>query len=476
MKKHSVPFHRYLISLVCVAIISAGGVHAWMSRSVFSESASDQADELAKIHELYQTIQQDYYEEVNPKELIEGALQGMTAALDDPYTTYLKEEESTELNEMLSGQFEGIGATLSVKDGQPEIVEEPKENSPAAKSGLKKNDRIIKVDGEATKDRNLSLVVDQIRGEKGSTVLLTIQRNGQTFDVEVVRDTIAVESLAFQMDPENSTIGKIQIFSFNSTTANELKEAITTLRGEGAKAFVLDVRQNPGGYLDQVEIMASMFLEDGQTIVKFGLKDEIIGETKASKTLDAGFKVTEPVSILVDGQSASASEILAAALNESAGIPIVGQTTFGKGTVQGMNHLSDQSELKMTVQKWLTPNGQWIDKKGLKPTHEIPYPAYFDYPSLSASIGLKIADESEAVGHLNEFLTLLNYLKTPSYNDTFTAETKQALEDFQQENDLPVNGELDAETAFTIEFRLIEREKETDVMYEKAVELLMQKD
>lgn len=473
MNKHSVPFHRYLISLVCVAIISAGVVHSWMTRLVLSDSASNQADELVKIHELYQTIQQDYYEEVDPNALIEGALQGMTAALDDPYTTYLKEKESTELNEMLSGQFEGIGATLSVKEGEPEIVEEPKENSPAAKSGLKQGDRIIKVDGKETKDQDLTLVVDQIRGEKGSTVLLTIQREEQIFDVEVVRDTIAVESLAFQIDQENPTIGKIQIFSFNSTTASELKDAITGLRDQGAKSFVLDVRQNPGGYLDQVEIMASMFLEDGQTIVKFGLKDEIIGETKASKLLDDGFKVTEPVIVLVDGQSASASEILAAALNESAGITTVGQTTFGKGTVQGMNHFSDQSELKMTVQKWLTPNGQWIDKKGLKPTYEIPYPAYFDYPSLSTSVGLKITDESEAVGHLNEFLTLLGYLSVPS-NKVFTEDTKQALMDFQEENELPVSGELDTETAFAIEFRLIEQEKETDEMYEKAVELLMQ--
>ena len=476
MKKYPVPFQRHLISLVCVAIISAGAVHMWMSRPSFVNSSESEKDELFKIHELYKTIQEDYYEEVNSDLLIEGALQGMTEALEDPYTTYLQEEESSELNEMLLGKFEGIGATLSIREEYPEIVEEPKENSPAAKSGLEKDDRIIQIDGRETKGKELSEVVEEIRGEKGSTVLLTIQRAEETLEVKVTRDTIAVESLSFQLDEDYPTIGSVQIFSFNGTTAEELKEAITALRKQGAKSFVLDVRQNPGGYLDQVEKMASMFLEDDQTIVQFGLKNEIIGETKASKDLDNGFKVMEPVVVIVDGQSASASEILAAALNESADIPVVGQTTFGKGTVQGMNHLSDQSELKMTVQKWLTPSGQWINDKGFDPTYEVPYPTYFDYPSLSASVGLELEDEAEAVGHLNEFLSLLGYLTPENKEELFTNETKKALEMFQQENQLSVTGVLDYDTAFAIELRLFEQASATDEMYEKAIELLNNKD
>lgn len=472
MKKNSVPFHRHLISLLCVAVISAGIVHISMSRPTLLSSGESQTDELSKVHELYQTIQHDYYEEVDPDLLIEGALKGMTEALDDPYTTYLKEEESAELSEMLSGKFEGIGATLSIRESYPEIIEEPKENSPAAKSGLKKSDRILKIDGSETKDKELTEVVNQIRGEKGTVVVLTVQREDQVFDVEVTRDTIAVESLTYQIDNENPTIGSIEIFSFNGTTAEELRQAVIDLRQQGAEAFVLDVRQNPGGYLDQVERMASMFLEDGQTIVKFGLKDEITGETKASKDLDDGFKVTEPVVLIVDGQSASASEILAAALKESAEVPIVGLTTFGKGTVQGMNHLSDQSELKMTVQKWLTPSGEWLNGKGLKPTVEVPYPDYFDYPSLSASVGLKLGDDADSVSQLNEYLSILGYLKPKNTEAKFTNETKAALELFQQENQLNQSGEMDYDTAFTLEFRVFEEYSATDEMYLKAIELL----
>lgn len=472
LKKHNVPLHRYLISMICVAIISAGISRILLVKPTIVSESEAANDELIKIHELYQTIQQDYYEEVDSNVLIEGALQGMTDALDDPYTTYLKEEDSAELNDMLSGEFEGIGATLSIVEDYPEIIEDLKENSPAAKSGLLKGDRITKVDDYATKGQDLSDIVERIRGKKGSAVRMTIQRGEEEKVIEVVRDTIAIESLNANLDSKDSTIGNISIFSFNSTTAKELEQAITDLRSQGAKSFILDVRQNPGGYLDQVEKMASMFLEDGKTIVKFGLKDEIIGETVASKELDNGFKVTEPVVVIVDEQSASASEILAAALNESADIPIVGTTTFGKGTVQGMNHFSDQSELKMTVQKWLTPSGQWINKKGVTPTYEVRYPDYFYYPSLSLSIGLKEGDKQESVSHLNEYLSLLGYLKPENKAQEFSQETKGALKAFQKEQSLEVSGQLDSNTAFMLELFVFEQQDNDDKMYEKAVELL----
>jgi len=155
-----------------------------------------------------------------------------------------------------------------------------------------------------------------------------------------------------------------------------LQQAITDLSEAGATSFSIDLRQNPGGYLNQVEIMASMFLEDGKTIVQFSNQDEIIGKSEASTELDGGFKVTEPVVVLVDGGSASASEIFAAALKESGNIPIIGTRTFGKGTVQSVNGFGDQSEIKMTVQKWLTPDGEWVNDGGLEPSIEVDFPDY----------------------------------------------------------------------------------------------------
>jgi carboxyl-terminal processing protease len=271
------------------------------------------------------------------------------------------------------------------------------------------------------------------------------------------------------MDENQPTIGKIQIASFNESTARELQEAIEKLRKEGAQSFIIDLRQNPGGYLSQVEAMASMFLEDGQTIVQFETDDQIVGSSKASSDLDSGFKVTEPVAVLVDGGSASASEIFAAALKESANVPVIGTKTFGKGTVQAVNGFGDQSELKMTVQKWLTPSGEWINEKGLKPTIEVDFPEYAYLPPLPKNETLKKGMTSEDVENLNTFLHVLAY---QTEGNTFNDATEQAVKDFQSSNKLEETGEVDAETAVVIELKITDQLRKSDQMYEKAVEVL----
>ncbi len=336
---------RYIVSLVCVAILSGGGVYLWQTAQQNQQTTqpvtetSTEASGMEKIQSLYDQILANYYQEVDEDALIEGALQGMTDALDDPYTTYLNQSDADNLEQSLSGSFEGIGATLSIVEDYPEVAQAPIKNTPAEKSGLRMNDRIVKVDGEDTQGQELSEVVGKIRGEKGTKVTLTIQRGEDTFDVEITRDVIPIETVHGEIAESDETIGRIDITSFGENTAAELKETITELREAGAKSFVLDLRQNPGGLLDQVQIMASMFLENGQTIVKFANNQGVISETKASETLDEGFKVTEPVVVIVDGGSASASEIFAAALQESADIPVVGTETFGKGTVQNVKDL-----------------------------------------------------------------------------------------------------------------------------------------
>nr|HPJ00165.1 S41 family peptidase [Enterococcus sp.] len=357
MQNKQIPFHRFIISLICVAVISGGGVY--IANNSGTTLASEEEDELQKVHTLYRTLQEDYYQKVDKDTLIEGALKGMTEALNDPYTTYLGKEEAEQLSDSLADSFEGIGATLTLVDNLPEVAQAPVKDSPAEKAGLKVHDKILKVDGKETIGQTLNEVVQSIRGEKGTQVILTIQRAAKTFDVEITRGKIPIASLIAEMDENQPTIGKIQIASFNESTARELQKAIEKLRKEGAQSFIIDLRQNPGGYLSQAEVMASMFLEDGQTIVQFETDDQIVGSSKASSDLDGGFKVTEPVAVLVDGGSASASEIFAAALKESANVPVIGTKTFGKGTVQAVNGFGDQSELKMTVQKWLTPSGEW---------------------------------------------------------------------------------------------------------------------
>jgi carboxyl-terminal processing protease len=467
----NVSFHRYLISMVCVAILSGGGVYIWQKATVptaQNQSTLAASNDLEKVQTLFDQIRANYYQKVDEDALIEGALKGMTDALGDPYTTYLSESAANELSQSLSSSFEGIGATLTLVDEYPEIAQAPIKNSPAEKSGLRLNDRILKVDGKETKGQSLTEVVNNIRGKKGTTVKLTIQREQESFDVSITRDTIPLETVHTSM-VDGETIGKIEITTFGEDTASELKAGIESLRKEGAKSFILDVRQNPGGLLDQVQNMASMFLEDGKTIVKFADESGVISETKASAALDQGFKVTEPVVVLVDGGSASAAEIFAAALQESADVPIVGTETFGKGTVQNVKELGDNSELKMTVMKWLTPNEEWVNEQGVMPDQQADFPDYAYLAPLPRDKELKAGQSSEAIDRLNQFLSALGYQTT---GDTFDQPTVSAVQEVQKKAGLEATGQVDAKTAQAIEKALTEQLKQEDPAYLKAIELL----
>ena len=191
----NVSFHRYVISLICVAILSGGGVYIWQKSTAATQSPQNQptvatSNELEKVQTLFDQIRANYYQEVDEDVLVEGALKGMTDALGDPYTTYLSESAANELDQSLSSSFEGIGATLTLVNDYPEVAQAPIKNSPAEKNGLRLNDRILKVDGKETKGLSLTEVVNNIRGKKGTTVKLTIQREKETFDVSITRDTL----------------------------------------------------------------------------------------------------------------------------------------------------------------------------------------------------------------------------------------------------------------------------------------------
>lgn len=469
--KISVP--QLVISLILVAGLFAGGGF-WLAKkdspkSETSQVQKENAEDLTAVYQLYQTIQQNYYDDVDKETLVQGALKGMTEALDDPYSTYLDATGSAALNESLADSFEGIGATLILQEEWPAIAQTPIKETPAAKAGLKAEDRITAVDGDTTKGLSLDEVVAKIRGENGSKVTLTIQRGEDTFDVVVTRDVIPVETVHGQLDETNQTVGYVQITTFGTGTAKELKETIKDLRKAGAKSFILDVRQNPGGLLEAVQEMASMFLDDGKVIVQFEDSQGARTKTVASSELDGGFKVTEPVVVLVDGNSASAAEIFAAALIESANRPVIGTKTFGKGTMQQVADLDEDSELKLTVAKWLTPKGTWINEKGLAPTIEADYPSFAYLPPISRSANYQLGDRGQEIDYLNQFLAALDY---PTSGDSFNEATQAALKEIQAKNNLPVTGTLDGKTADAIELALNASLKGQDFAYQKGIEEL----
>ncbi|MCV2499187.1 S41 family peptidase [Melissococcus plutonius] len=476
-KKRMVPYYQYIISLFCAAFLVGGGCYIYFDHRLnLTLKQNGIADEnLTKVQNLYEEINNNYVGKVDKKKLVDGALKGMTDSLDDPYSTYLDKENSTKLNDSISGSFEGIGATLSTKDGLPTIVQAPIKESPAAKAGLKVNDVILKVNEKETKDKQLDEVVSEIRGKKGTKVKLTVSRADKIFDVAISRDTLPMETVSGEIDKKDASIGAIHITTFGENTYHELKTTIKSLRKQGATSFVLDLRQNPGGLLDQAEYMANLFLKDGKTIVKFEDRHKKMGEDVASNKLDKdGFKVKEPVVLLVDGGSASASEIFAAALHESAGVPIIGTKTYGKGTVQTVKDLKDDTEIKLTVLKWLTPNGTWIHKKGLKPTIEADYPEYAYLLPISVDKPLKLGENSNECKNANAILQSLNY-DVNKESSVFSNETQQAVEHIQTKAQLPANGEIDSKTATVIEEKLREKILNNDRAYQAAVKELLTK-
>lgn len=470
-KRHQVPYHQYIISIVCTAIIVGGGSYTYFNYK-YNSYVSNQTHEVAEleeVHDLYDDILLNYVGEVKRSELVEGALKGMMDSLEDPHSAYLKEEQSSELNDEIAGSFEGIGATLGKKDNQLKVMETPVEGSPAEKGGLKVNDTILKIDDQPIEEENLSESVKRIRGKKGSKVQLTIDREGETFDVVLTRDTIPLTTVSTSMDAELK-VGTIRISSFGGKTFDELKKAVKDLRKEGATSFVIDLRQNPGGLLDQVEKMASMFLKNDEVIVQFEDKEKNMIEHKASSELDGGFKVKEPVVVLVDGGSASASEIFAAALKESAGVEVVGTHTYGKGTVQTVKNISEQTSMKLSVLKWLTPDGNWIHEKGLAPTIEADYPEYAYLSPISRSQVWQSGADSDVVTNINKMLKALDFNVTVT--SVFDDQTRLAVEALQETEGLPVTGQVDEQTAGRIEALLRIKIQETDPAYNKAIELL----
>ncbi|OIP75332.1 MAG: hypothetical protein AUK07_01790 [Parcubacteria group bacterium CG2_30_36_21] len=307
-------------------------------------------------------------EKINPQEMIYGAISGMIDSLGDPYTNFFKPEEAKEFEEQLSGEYQGVGMIVGIKDEQLTIIS-PFEGSPAQKAGLKTGDKIIKIEDTYTKDISVEKAVELIKGSQGTTVKLLIQRKDweQPKEIEVKREVIKIPTLEWKLIdiPEGYPIALIKIHQFNQILNSEFKKASFEILDSEADRIILDLRNNPGGYLEVAQDIAGWFLERGKVVV---WEDE--GEGKERKSYESkgpATFVSFPVVVLINQGSASGAEILAGALRDQRGIKLVGETSFGKGSVQKPIILSDNSYLKVTIAKWLTPNGVSIDEKGLEP-------------------------------------------------------------------------------------------------------------
>ncbi|MBI4991872.1 MAG: S41 family peptidase [Candidatus Harrisonbacteria bacterium] len=309
-------------------------------------------------------------EEAKDKDLVYGAIKGLVSSLGDPHTVFFPPEDSKKFEEDVSGNFGGIGAEIGIRSNQLVVIA-PLKGNPAEKVGLKAGDKIVAIDGKGTEGVDVNEAVKKIRGEIGTEVTLTIFRDGweRTKDFKIMRANIEIPTLEWELIQKDSKeLAHIKLFSFNQNApAVFYKAALAVLLGK-ADGIILDLRNDPGGYLEVAVNLAGWFLNRGEVIVteKFRQGDPIVFYANGNGALR-----NVPTVILVNKGSASASEILAGALRSQLGIKLVGEKTFGKGTVQELRPLSDNSKIKLTIANWVLPDGHIIDDQGLKPDVEV---------------------------------------------------------------------------------------------------------
>lgn len=458
----------FLLSIFVLIVATAAItmiVLTWGDEKVVNINTANQAErsEFSKLYLAYDKLEEEYYKEVDEEAVINGAINGMIDALEDPYSDYMNRDEASQFNENISSSFQGIGAEIQERDGFINIVS-PIKNSPAEKAGLMPNDKVLAVDGKDIKGYSASEAVLLIRGSKGTEVTLSIQRgtNAQ-MEVTIVRDDIPIETVYAEMLDDQ--VAHIIISSFSTNTYDELLTAIDSMEKEGMKALVLDVRQNPGGLLSSAIDISNLFVEEGKNLLQI----EIQGDKEVT-VATPGSRVKVPVTLIIDEGSASASEILAGALSESANVPLVGLNSFGKGTVQTVNDLPDGSNIKITTAKWLTPDGNWIHDVGILPDHVVEYPSYAMLPPLDTAITLKKNQSSEAVQTAEEMLKAVGY-NVGVVDGNFDEQMNTAVKKFQSDNKLAVSGDIDGETSFLLMDQLRAKILEEDPQLIKAQEI-----
>lgn len=334
---------------------------------VFSDNSSSDK-ELDELVTTYDNIINNYYEDVDKEELIDAGIQGMINYLDDPYATYFSGEASEDFNQELAGNYEGIGVEVMLNNGVVS-VSRVFDNSPASKAGVKVGDVVIKVNDTDITGKSLTEVVSMISGENsGNKSKLTVARNGEELSFELAKGTIEVPVVNSEIYENNGKkIGYIKIDLFSSKVYKQFNSALKNLEKNNIQGLVIDVRDNPGGYLSEVKNILCLFLDKKQVLYQLQTKNKTEKIYGTKKSIERDY----PVSIIINDESASAAEILASAFKESYDSRIVGINSYGKGTVQSASDLKSGDTIKYTVQKWLTPDGNWVNDKGVVPTDRV---------------------------------------------------------------------------------------------------------
>ncbi len=361
-----------LAALLVYAVLGIGGELPFLGDSSSAVGSSQTGDKLEKLETL---IDLYYLGDVEEEDLVEGMYAGLVSGLDDPYSVYYTEEELDAMMETAAGTYVGIGVTVTqdAQTGQITLLN-PTEGGPAYLAGIKSEDILLEVDGEAVTGQDLNTVVSKIKGEEGSSVLLTVQRGSEELQIEVERATIETQTVGYEM--MDGQIGYLYILEFDDVTTGQFLEALEELENAGMEKLIIDLRDNPGGNVQVVCDILDRILPEGLIVYtedKYGEREEYMSD--GENYLDC------PLVVLINENSASASEIFAGAVKDYGIGTLVGTTSYGKGVVQSILDLGDGTAVKLTVSKYYTPNGNNIDGVGIEPDVEVEIPseAYEDY-------------------------------------------------------------------------------------------------
>lgn len=341
----------------------------------FFQSKTEPADgvELDEFWRVWNLLEEKYVSgtstTITDEDRVTGAIEGLVDSYDDPYTIFLPPQEAEEFEENISGNFSGVGMEVGIRDDVVTVIA-PLPDTPAEKAGVLAGDIVTRIDGASTEGMSIDEAVKRIRGEKGTEVVLTIYRAGEIEfrEIPIVRDTITIPTIKTQQRGDTFVIA---LYSFNAISEMKMQEALREYTQSGATKLILDLRGNPGGFLQSAVAIASYFLPSGKVVVKESFGENAEEQVFRSQGRTLGQYEPEEMVVLINGGSASASEILAGALKAHDAATLIGQTTFGKGSVQELVNLPSGSSLKVTVARWLTPDGTSISEGGLDPDIEI---------------------------------------------------------------------------------------------------------
>ncbi len=364
-------FNTIEVVLIAILALAFGGVVgvvlAYTAKPLSIITNTDSPSDIQEVEKIYDNLLSKYYGEIDKQTLSDAAIKGMIEALNDPYSTYIDAENTDDFDEQIYGYYVGIGTEITLNDENQFEVTNIFENTPATDANIELHDIVVKVNNEDISGKTVSDIGKLIQGEIGTNVTLTLRRDEAEFDVTITRDRIDLISVTSQIfEKDDKRIGYIKVTNFASNTFNQFQTALNELEENDIESLIIDVRDNLGGQLEVATQIASLFLTKDKVVYQLNTNGII---QPIYSTGPGSFQ--KPITVLINGATASASEVLAIALQESADATVIGTTSYGKGTIQESYKLSTGATIKFTVQEWLSPNGNTVNEVGVKPDIEV---------------------------------------------------------------------------------------------------------